>query len=62
MKSLKTSPKAEAIEALLRAREALSGEVSAVQWSMVNGLVDYALRQVGLVEEVKRRRRREVMR
>ena len=56
MKPDKTSPKTEAIKALEQAREALLGPPLPLPWSIVGGLVSYALAQLGQVEELKRRR------
>ncbi len=52
----KAGAKEEATIALQKAMAALAGPVSAVEWSVVGGLVFYALKQVALVEEVKRKR------
>ena len=57
MKAEKTvGAKEEATSALRKAMAALAGPVSALEWSVVGGLVSYALKRVEEVQEVKRKR------
>jgi len=60
MTANKKSPKTEAVEALEQVRANLSGDLTPVQRTITRGLVEYALEQLALVEELKRARRREV--
>ena len=60
MTANKKSPKTEAVEALEQVRANLSGVLTPVQRTITRGLVEYALEQLALVEELKRARRREV--
>lgn len=53
---VKPSPKAEAMEALKQAHAALLGPPLPLPWSIVGGLVKYALEQLERVQEVKRAR------
>jgi len=53
----KKTPKQEAIEALEQVRVNLSGDLTPVQRTVTRGLVEYALEQLALVEELKRTRR-----
>ena len=59
MTANKKSPKTEAVEALEQVRANLSGDLTPVQRTITRGLVEYALEQLALVEELKRARRRE---
>ena len=56
----KKSPKAEAMEALEQVRVNLSGDLTPVHRTITRGLVEYALEQLALVEELKRSRRRDM--
>ena len=56
MTANKKSPKTEAVEALEQVRANLSGDLTPVQRTITRGLVEYALEQLVLVEELKRRR------
>ena len=53
-------PEDGSVEALEQVRANLSGDLTPVQRTITRGLVEYALEQLALVEELKRARRREV--
>jgi len=52
------TPKANACEALAQVHGNLARELTPVQQVITRGLVEYALEQLGLIEETKRPRRK----